>query len=47
MKEPEMEAIGSWIADVLDSINDEGLQKRVKKEVEALCERFPLYPGRL
>ena len=27
MKEPEMEAIGSWIADVLDSINDEGLQK--------------------
>jgi glycine hydroxymethyltransferase len=47
MKEPEMEAIGGWIADVLDSIDDEGLQKSVKKEVETLCERFPLYPGRL
>jgi len=47
MKEPEMEAIGSWIADVLDSIDDEGLQKSVKTEVEALCERFPLYPGRI
>ena len=46
MKETEMETIGGWIADVLDSINDEGVQKRVKKEVEALCERFPLYADR-
>jgi len=43
MKEPEMEAIGNWIADVLYAINDEGVQKRVRREVEALCERFPLY----
>lgn len=43
MKEGEMEAIGDWIADVLDHINDESVQKRVRKDVERLCERFPLY----
>lgn len=43
MKESEMEAIGDWIADVLDQINDESVQKRVRREVELLCERFPLY----
>ena len=43
MKEAEMEAIGEWIADVLDNINDNNVQKRVRREVETLCERFPLY----
>jgi len=43
MKEAEMEAIGDWIADVLDHINDESVQKRVRREVETLCEKFPLY----
>ena len=43
MKEAEMEAIGDWIADVLDHINDESVQKRVRREVETLCERFPSY----
>jgi glycine hydroxymethyltransferase len=43
MKEPEMEAIGEWIADVLEAINDDGVKKRVRREVEMLCERFPLY----
>ena len=43
MKEPEMEAIGDWIADVLDAVNDESVQKRVRREVESLCEKFPLY----
>jgi len=42
MKEPEMEAIGDWIADVLDHIGDETVQKRVRREVEQLCEKFPL-----
>jgi glycine/serine hydroxymethyltransferase len=44
MREGEMEAIGDWIADILDRIDDENVQKRVKKGVEELCERFPLYP---
>src|SRR5579884_1196263 len=43
MKEGEMEAIGDWIADVLDHITDENVQKRVRGEVERLCEKFPLY----
>jgi len=43
MKEPEMEAIGEWIADVLEARGDESVQKRVRREVEMLCEKFPLY----
>ena len=43
MKEPEMEAIGDWIAAVLDHIGDDTVQKRVRREIETLCERFPLY----
>jgi len=43
MKEPEMEAIGDWIADVLNAIHDEGVQKRVLHEVKGLCDKFPLY----
>jgi glycine hydroxymethyltransferase len=45
MKEGEMEAIGDWIAQVLDHIHDEALQKKIRKEVETLCERFPIYNG--
>ena len=43
MKEGEMEAIGGWITEVLDRADDESVQKRIKKEVETLCEKFPLY----
>src|SRR5437016_10660743 len=43
MKEAEMEAIGDWIADVLDAISDDGVQKKVRREVEQLCEKYPLY----
>ena len=43
MKEPEMDKIGGWITEVLAKVDDDNLQTRVKKEVEALCERFPLY----
>jgi glycine hydroxymethyltransferase len=43
MKESEMEAIGDWIANVLDNVNDEGMQKNVRREVERMCDRFPLY----
>ena len=43
MKEAEMEAIGDWIAEVLDRVEDGSVQLRVKKEIEALCEKFPLH----
>src|SRR5262249_13830668 len=43
MKEAEMEAIGEWIVDVLDHINDESVQKRVRREGGEVWERVPLY----
>ena len=46
MNDPEMEAIGGWIADVLENIDDDGTISRVRGEVTELCGRFPLYPGR-
>jgi glycine hydroxymethyltransferase len=47
MKEPEMERIGHWIADVLAAPGDAPLQKRVEAEVRGLCRSFPLYASRL
>jgi len=43
MKEAEMDAVGDWIADVLERVEDSAIQTRVKKEVETLCEKFPLH----
>jgi glycine hydroxymethyltransferase len=42
-KEPEILQLGTWIADVLDNIEDLKTQERVKKEVVALCRQFPVY----
>jgi glycine hydroxymethyltransferase len=47
MKEPEMERIGNWIADILASPEDEAVKTRVSAEVRELCGSFPLYAGRL
>jgi glycine hydroxymethyltransferase len=46
MKEPEMEKIGNWIADALEASTDENVHRKVKAEVQTLCEKFPLYPQR-
>ena len=46
MGDAEMEAIGDWIVEVLENNEDETVIGRVKSEVSALCERFPLYTGR-
>ncbi len=45
-KEPEMRQIGAWIGEVLHHIGDEAVAARIRKEVEALTERFPLYERR-
>jgi len=45
MREPEMDAIADLIGRVLASPEDERVLGMVKKEVEALCRRFPLYEG--
>ncbi|MCB9462929.1 MAG: serine hydroxymethyltransferase [Candidatus Eisenbacteria bacterium] len=45
MKEKEMELIGGWIAELLDSEGDEAVAARVKSAVHDLTATFPLYPG--
>ena len=46
MGEVEMQAVGNWIADVLENVDDEATIGRVRAEVQSLCDRFPLYAGR-
>jgi len=46
MREPEMAEVGSLIARVLLRPDDADEARRVRAAVEALCRRFPLYPGR-
>ena len=46
MREPEMQKIAGFIMRALDRHGDvEGLDE-IRQEVETLCRRFPLYPGR-
>lgn len=47
MKETEMTAIGNLICDVLDDIENENLQQRVRGKVLELVQRFPLYSSRI
>ena len=47
MREPEMENIAGWIAEVLDHLGDEATEKRIRGEVAALAARFPMYASRL
>jgi glycine hydroxymethyltransferase len=46
MKEAEMRQVGHWIAEALLQRNDAAVLGRVRKEVLALCEAFPLYAER-
>jgi len=43
MAEPEMDAIGDLIAEVLRAAEDESVRRDVRHRVRALCDRFPLY----
>ena len=40
-KEPEMQLIAGWISDIIDEFDAN--RERVLNEVQALCEKFPLY----
>ncbi|MGD0920251.1 MAG: serine hydroxymethyltransferase [Terriglobia bacterium] len=46
LQEPQMELIAHWISEVLNHLEDESVLKRVRSEVEALTEKFPLYENR-
>jgi glycine hydroxymethyltransferase len=47
MREPEMEKIAGWIAEVLTHLGDIATEQRVRKEVAIIAEKFPLYARRL
>ena len=47
MREPEMELIGGWIADVLSHVGDSGVEQAVRRQVAELAGRFPIYESRL
>lgn len=47
-KEAEFEKVALWIAEILHALRenengDELLEKRIKAEVKALCDQFPIY----
>jgi glycine hydroxymethyltransferase len=43
MKEPEMELVGDFIAEILRAPEDAEVNAGVKGKIRDLCERFPLY----
>jgi glycine hydroxymethyltransferase len=47
MKEPEMELISGWIAEVLNHVADAAVEQRVRQQVAQLAVRFPIYESRL
>ncbi len=47
MREPEMEKIAGWIAEVLEHLGDAATEQRIRGEVAALAAKFPLYARRL
>ena len=46
MKEDEMRQIGHWIAQALNNRSDAQVLSKIKRDVLAMCEAFPLYPER-
>jgi len=47
MREPEMDQISAWIAEILDHMGDEAIITRIRAAVAELAARFPLYSRRL
>lgn len=47
MKEPEMELIGGWIAEVLSNVGNNAVEQKVRQQVAELAGRFPIYQSRL
>jgi len=49
--EGEFRQIGRWITEVVEGLAANGedgngeIEARVKADVKALCNRFPIYPG--
>ncbi len=46
MREPEMEQIGAFIAEILSHPGDAGVEQKVRAQVKELALRFPVYEQR-
>jgi glycine hydroxymethyltransferase len=46
MREPDMERIAAWIADVLSHLGDAERERRIRAEVAEFAAQFPLYNRR-
>ena len=44
MKESEMDQVAEFIVEVLGAPEDDARLKRVRRQVETLCQKFPIYP---
>ena len=47
MREPEMDRIAGWIAELLSNLGDAPTEQRIRGEVAELSAKFPLYVRRL
>ncbi len=47
MKEPEMELVGNWVAEILSHIGDAAVEQKVRKQVADLAAKFPIYESRV
>ena len=43
MKEPEMEIVGNYIADVINHMSNESIRQKIKQEIKELCGKFRFY----
>lgn len=43
--ESECRDLAGWMCDILDNLEDETVNDRVRQQVEGLCDRFPVYAG--
>jgi glycine hydroxymethyltransferase len=47
MKEPEMQLIGEWVAEILNNVGNAAVEQKVRQQVADLASRFPIYESRL
>jgi glycine hydroxymethyltransferase len=47
MKEPEMELIATWVAEVLSHMGRPEIEQKVRSQVAELATRFPIYESRM
>ena len=47
LKEPEMEQVANFMADLLLNPADDSLVRKTRQEIRKICQAFPLYEGRL